>query len=192
MKQLACLLLTAAIATYGTTAMADSQTPRVNIETTLGMIVLELDAEKAPQTVENFLSYVDDGFYDGLVFHRIIPGFMVQGGGFSPEMVQKAVRDPIPNEADNGLKNLTGTIAMARTQAPHSATAQFFINVNDNAFLDHRSKTTEGWGYTVFGRVVEGMDVVNEIVAVPTTSRGMHADVPREPVVMTKVSRAAG
>lgn len=191
MKLFATLLLGATFAIHGATAMADDQTPRVRIETSLGAIVLELDAEKAPKTVENFLSYVDDGFFDGLIFHRVIPNFMIQGGGFTPDMKQKPTGAPIQNEANNGLKNAIGTIAMARTQAPHSATAQFFINLSENKFLDHRAQTPDGWGYAVFGKVVEGMDVVMAIAAVQTARQGMHDDVPREPVVMSKVARIA-
>lgn len=168
--------------------MADDQ-PKVAIETNHGRIVLQLNPSAAPETVENFLRYVDDGFYDNTIFHRVIPGFMVQGGGFDPDMRQKPVRDSIQNEADNGLKNKTGTIAMARTQDPHSATAQFFINVSDNSFLDHSSKTPAGWGYAVFGSVAEGMSVVSEIERVKTGHVGVHQDVPLEPVIMTSVKR---
>ena len=189
MKLFATLLLGATFAIHGATAMADDQTPRVRIETSLGAIVLELDAEKAAKTVENFLSYVDDGFFDGLIFHRVIPNFMIQGGGFTPDMNQKPTGAPIQNEANNGLKNAIGTIAMARTQAPHSATAQFFINLSENKFLDHRAQTPDGWGYAVFGQVVEGMDVVMAIAAVQTARQGMYDDVPREPVVISKVTR---
>lgn len=168
--------------------MADDQ-PRVAIETNHGRIVLQLNPSAAPETVENFLGYVDEGFYDNTVFHRVIPGFMVQGGGFDPDMQQKSTHGPIQNEADNGLKNRTGTVAMARTQDPHSATAQFFINVSDNGFLDHSSKTPQGWGYAVFGNVVEGMSVVSEIEGVKTGRVGMHQDVPLQPVIMTSVKR---
>ena len=168
--------------------MADDQ-PKVAIETNHGRIVLQLNPSAAPETVENFLGYVDEGFYDNTIFHRVIPGFMVQGGGFDSDMQQKSTRGPIQNEADNGLKNRTGTIAMARTQDPHSATAQFFINVSDNSFLDHSSKTPQGWGYAVFGSVAEGMSVVSEIEGVKTGRVGMHQDVPLEPVIMTSVKR---
>ena len=160
--------------------------PQVELETSLGTIVVELYADKAPKTVENFLRYVNDGFYSGTVFHRVIPGFMIQGGGFTPGFEQKPVRDPVRNEADNGLHNDTGTIAMARTSNPHSATAQFFINVNDNAFLDHVAPTPRGWGYCVFGKVTKGLDVAHRIVALPTGSGGpFSADVPRQSVVIT-------
>ncbi len=160
----------------------------VTLQTSKGNIVLELDAEKAPVTAANFLQYVKDGFYDGTIFHRVIPGFMIQGGGFTEDMKQKATRDPIKNEADNGLKNKNYTIAMARTPDPDSATAQFFINVKDNAFLDFSSPTMRGWGYAVFGKVVEGQDVVNAIEKVQTTSKYPHQDVPVEPVVIIKAT----
>jgi len=161
---------------------------RVALETSRGRIVLELDAGKAPATVENFLGYVRSGHYDGLIFHRVIKNFMIQGGGFDAEMRQKKTGSPIANEASNGLANERGTIAMARTGDPHSATAQFFINTVDNRALDYRSSTPQGWGYAVFGRVVEGMDVVDAIEAVATTSRAGHRDVPVEPVVIVKAS----
>jgi len=171
-----------------TQASADDQYPRVRITTTLGDIVLELDREKSPKSVENFLNYVREGFYDGTIFHRVIDKFMVQGGGFTQDLQKKPTRAPIENEANNGLKNLNGTIAMARTNAPHSATAQFFINVADNDFLNHTSPTPRGWGYAVFGKVVEGMDVVDKIRKTPTGSGGQfRSDVPRTPVVMEKV-----
>ncbi|WP_421864128.1 peptidylprolyl isomerase [Motiliproteus sp.] len=157
----------------------------ITLQTNLGEIKIELDDEKAPKTCANFREYVSNGFYDGTIFHRIIDGFMIQGGGFEPGMIQKPTEAPIENEADNGLSNETGTLAMARTMDPHSATAQFFINVNDNNFLDHRSKSTEGWGYAVFGKVVEGMDIVNQIKAVKTTSRAGHQDVPVDDVIIT-------
>ena len=163
--------------------------PQVAIETNKGRIVLQLNAEAAPETVANFLQYVDEGFYDGTIFHRVIPGFMIQGGGFDTDMRQKTTNAPIQNEADNGLPNSLGTIAMARTSDPHSATAQFFINVSNNAFLNHTSKTPQGWGYTVFGSVIEGMSVVDEIVGVRTTTVGFHQDVPVETVVMQTVTR---
>ncbi|QLQ32516.1 MAG: peptidyl-prolyl cis-trans isomerase [Candidatus Thiothrix singaporensis] len=159
------------------------------IETNKGDIKVELDAAKAPKTVANILAYVNEGFYDGTIFHRVIPGFMIQGGGMTPDMREKAdKRPPIENEADNGLKNDRGTLAMARTNDPHSASSQFFINVKDNDFLNFRSKTPQGWGYAVFGKVVEGMDVVDAIVGVKTGNSGFHQDVPVEPVIMTKVS----
>ena len=160
----------------------------VRMQTNKGTIVLELDAEKAPATVANFVEYAKSGFYDGTIFHRVIPRFMIQGGGFQPGMTQKAARDPIKNEADNGLKNDLGTIAMARTSDPNSATAQFFINTKDNGFLNHSAPTPQGWGYCVFGKVVEGMDVVQEIEKVSTGTSGGHQDVPNEDVVIEKVT----
>lgn len=158
----------------------------VRLHTTLGAITLELDVEKAPETVRNFLAYVETGHYDNTIFHRVIDGFMIQGGGFEPGMGQKPTGEPIRNEADNGLKNRAGTIAMARTQQPHSATAQFFINVANNDFLDHRSPDPQGWGYCVFGAVSEGMEVVEQIRQVRTGSRGFHQDVPVEDVVIER------
>ncbi|MGD2074071.1 MAG: peptidylprolyl isomerase [Gammaproteobacteria bacterium] len=160
----------------------------VHMQTNKGPIVLELDAEKAPETVSNFVEYAEAGFYDGTIFHRVIPGFMIQGGGFEPGMQQKSTRAPIRNEADNGLKNELGTIAMARTSDPHSATAQFFINVKDNGFLNHSAPTAQGWGYCVFGKVADGMDVVHDIEKVSTTSRAGHQDVPVEDVIIEKVT----
>ena len=160
--------------------------PQVTFETSQGSFVLELDRGAAPETVENFLAYVRDGFYEGTVFHRVIAGFMIQGGGFTPEFEQPRTRAAIRNEADRGGKNDRGTLAMARTSDPHSATAQFFINVADNDFLNHRGRTPQGWGYAVFGRVVEGMDTVDRIAAVKTGSRGRFQDVPRETVVIEK------
>ncbi len=156
----------------------------ITLHTNFGDIILELDFEKAPETSANFEQYVRDGFYDGVIFHRVIDGFMIQGGGFEPGMSNKKTREPIQNEADNGLSNTAGTIAMARTMDPHSASAQFFINVSDNLFLDHSAKTTEGWGYAVFGKVVDGMDVVNKIKGVRTTMRAGHQDVPVEDVII--------
>ena len=158
----------------------------VKLKTNLGTITLDLDAERAPETVKNFLQYVQDGHYDNTVFHRVIDGFMIQGGGFEPGMRQKATRAPVTNEAKNGLKNERGTIAMARTGDPHSATAQFFINVADNAFLNHTAPTPQGWGYCVFGRVTDGMDVVEKIKGVRTGAKGMHKDVPVEDVVIER------
>lgn len=156
----------------------------VKLTTNHGDIVLELDAEKAPETVKNFLAYVEAGHYNNTVFHRVINGFMIQGGGFEPGMKQKPCGEPIQNEANNGLKNDAGTIAMARTNAPHSATAQFFINVSDNDFLNHRSPDMQGWGYCVFGKVSEGMDVVEKIKGVKTSTSGFHQDVPKEDVII--------
>jgi len=160
----------------------------VTLETSHGNIVIELNDGKAPETVKNFLNYVNDGFYDGTIFHRVIPNFMIQGGGFMPGMVQKRCEEPIKNEADNGLRNDRGTIAMARTNDPHSATAQFFINHNDNNFLNHTAATGAGWGYCVFGKVTDGMDSVDAIAAVSTGSDGGHADVPVETVTINKVT----
>ncbi len=173
---------------------ATTDHPRVRLTTSRGVIELELDARRAPVTVANFLSYVDSGFYNGTIFHRVIPGFMIQGGGFLPGMQEKPTSGPIRNEADNGLRNAAGTIAMARTPDPHSASAQFFINTVDNVFLDHRGKTPEGWGYAVFGKVAKGMDVVTKIEALATGRAGMHQNVPVKDVVITKaeVIRAAG
>ncbi len=162
--------------------------PRVLIETSKGNFTVELFAGNAPISVQNFVSYVNSGFYDGVIFHRVIPGFMVQGGGMLPDMTEKPRGKLIQNEADNGLKNLRGTLAMARTMDPHSASSQFFINVKDNYFLNHRGKSMEGWGYAVFGQVVDGMNVVDAIVAVPRGSVGPHDDVPLEPVVINKAS----
>jgi peptidyl-prolyl cis-trans isomerase B (cyclophilin B) len=159
----------------------------ITLETNMGDIKLELDAENAPVTVENFLEYARAGHYDNTVFHRVISGFMIQGGGFDTSMNQKSANAPIKNEADNGLKNLSGTIAMARTSDPHSATAQFFINVSDNAFLDYKSPTPQGWGYAVFGRVTDGMDVVRSIEKVQTGNKAGHQDVPLTDVIITKV-----
>ncbi|MGB0468809.1 MAG: peptidylprolyl isomerase [Pontibacterium sp.] len=154
------------------------------LQTNFGNISLELDYEKAPMTAENFEQYVRDGFYDGMIFHRVISNFMIQGGGFEPGMTQKDTRPPIENEADNGLSNKNYTVAMARTMDPHSASAQFFINVADNTFLDHSAKTMEGWGYTVFGKVTDGEDVVDKIKNVSTTMRTGHQDVPAEDVII--------
>lgn len=159
----------------------------VKLTTNHGTVTLELFDDKAPETVKNFLQYVESGFYDGTIFHRVIDGFMIQGGGFEPGMKQKPTGAQIKNEADNGLANERGTIAMARTQAPHSATAQFFINVKDNSFLNHTAPTPQGWGYCVFGKVVEGMEVVDKIKAVPTGTKGFHQDVPNEDVIIEKV-----
>ncbi|WP_201571262.1 peptidylprolyl isomerase [Psychrobacter nivimaris] len=162
--------------------------PVVELDTNMGAIVIELNEEKAPKTVENFLNYVKSGQYDGTIFHRIIDGFMIQGGGMDAEMNEKPTNAPIENEADNGLKNDKGTIAMARTQDPHSATSQFFINVKDNDFLNHSGKNMQGWGYTVFGKVTSGMDVIEKMRSVPTGRFGMHADVPKEPVVINSAT----
>ncbi len=159
----------------------------VKLNTNYGTIVLELNTDKAPKTVANFLQYAKDGFYDGTIFHRVINGFMIQGGGMQPGMVEQQTRDPIQNEADNGLTNARGSIAMARTPDPHSASAQFFINVADNDFLNYRAATQDGWGYCVFGKVVEGMEVVDKIKGVETGNRGYHQDVPVDDVVIESV-----
>lgn len=177
-------LLLAALALGALPAFAQqaASAPRVLMATSLGNITLELDAQRAPASVANFLRYVEAKHYDGTIFHRVIANFMIQGGGFSPDMSQKAIQAPVRNEARNGLKNVRGSIAMARTADPHSATAQFFINTTDNAFLDHPGQ--DGWGYAVFGKVVEGMEVVDKIRAVPTANAGFHSDVPRTPVII--------
>ena len=158
----------------------------IKLHTNHGVITLKLFADKAPETVANFIQYVKDGHYDNTIFHRVISNFMIQGGGFEPGMEQKSTRAPIKNEANNGLSNKVGTVAMARTMEPHSASAQFFINVKDNNFLDHSAPTLQGWGYTVFGEVVDGMDVVEAIKSVKTTNRGGHQDVPAEDVIIEK------
>jgi len=158
----------------------------IKLTTSLGTIAIELDAAKAPKSAQNFIDYVNAGHYDNTVFHRVISGFMIQGGGFEPGMKQKPVREPIENEAGNGLKNKRGSVAMARTNDPHSATAQFFINTVDNDFLDFKAPSGSGWGYCVFGQVVEGMDVVDKIRAVRTGNKGFHQDVPLEDVVIQK------
>ena len=163
---------------------------KVTIETSKGVIVAELDQGKAPVTVDNFLTYARESHYDGTIFHRVISGFMIQGGGFTTDMNNKSTHDPITNEADNGLKNLRGTLTMARTNQINSATSQFFINLVDNGFLDFRDKSTQGYGYAVFGRVIEGMDVVDAIGGVETGSVGGFSDVPVEPVVISKVTVA--
>jgi peptidyl-prolyl cis-trans isomerase B (cyclophilin B) len=161
--------------------------PQVELHiASLGTIKIELDAAKAPNSVANFLAYVNKGHYDGTVFHRVIPGFMIQGGGFEPGMTQKATDKPIDNEANNGLKNTKYTLAMARTNDPHSATAQFFINIADNGFLNHTAPSAQGWGYAVFGKVVAGTDVVDKIAAVKTGQKGFHGDVPKDDVVIEK------
>lgn len=161
-----------------------SDMPVVQLDTTMGAITIELNEKAAPKTVANFLNYVNAGHYNGTIFHRVIPGFMVQGGGMDADMNEKKTNAPIEIEADNGLKNDLGTIAMARTQDPNSATSQFFVNVKDNDFLNHSGKSMQGWGYTVFGKVTSGMDVVQKIEGVPTGRFGMHADVPKEPVII--------
>ncbi len=178
------LMVLGAIAVEG---FAADKMVKVTIETNRGNIELELNKEKAPKSVDNFVQYAKDGFYNGTVFHRVIPGFMVQGGGLTADMKKKETRKPIQNEADNGLKNDRGTIAMARTADPHSATAQFFINSVNNDFLNHRSKDASGWGYAVFGKVTKGMDVVDAMSKVATTQKAPHANVPIEPIVIKSV-----
>jgi len=177
------LLALFALTAIGTQA-ALAADPRVELKTNRGSIVIELNQAKAPKTVANFLQYVKDGHYNGTVFHRVIDGFMIQGGGFDKDMREKSTRAPVENEAANGLKNDYGTIAMARTPNPHSASAQFFINVKNNDFLNYREPTPQGYGYTVFGKVVAGMDIVDRIAKVPTGNAGPHQNVPREPVVI--------
>lgn len=178
-------ILSIALASTAFIAQADTF---AEIETNYGTIKLTLDEKKAPKTVANFVKYAKKGFYDGTVFHRVIPGFMIQGGGFTPEMVQKTTDKAITNEASNGLLNQTGTIAMARLPAPHSATSQFFINLVDNESLNFKSKTPQGYGYAVFGKVTSGMDVVRKIARVKTGVKGYHLDVPVKPVIIKKVS----
>jgi peptidyl-prolyl cis-trans isomerase B (cyclophilin B) len=167
--------------------MAETENPVVTMATNKGNIRIELNANKAPITTKNFLDYINDGFYDGLIFHRVIPGFMIQGGGFDSQMKQKETKAPIKNEAANGLTNKTGSVAMARTNVIDSATAQFFINLKDNDFLNQKNTSTDGFGYAVFGQVIEGMDVVHTIEKVKTGSRGMHQDVPVDAVVISSV-----
>ncbi len=179
------LLILAAGLIFSISALAAN--PLVEIKTNQGNIVAEIYADKAPKTAANFLQYVKDGFYNGTVFHRVIDGFMIQGGGFTPDMRQKPTRAPIANEADNGLKNVAGTLAMARTSDPNSATAQFFINLADNAFLDFKAPSGDGWGYAVFGRVTQGFDIVQKIGKLKTGNAGMFQDVPLKPVVIESV-----
>lgn len=187
---LAMLMGNAALAATSTSneGKTMSTTPRVNLQTNQGAILIELDAEKAPKTVENFLTYVKEGFYDGTVFHRVINNFMIQGGGFEVGMKQKQTHAPVENEANNGLKNNRYTLAMARTADPHSATAQFFINVADNDFLNFTSPTPNGWGYAVFGKVVEGTEIVDKIKTTKTGNKGFHQDVPTEDIVIEKAT----
>ena len=188
MRRLTLLGITLLTAFAGTAGAEGGNNPVVLMSTSMGEIKIELDAEKAPITVKNFLDYVEAKHYDGSIFHRVIKGFMIQGGGFDQDMKQRPTKAAIKNEAGNGLKNVTGTIAMARTNIVDSATAQFFINVVDNANLDHKNETPSGFGYAVFGKVVEGMDVVRKIEQVPTTSRMGHQNVPSEPVIIKSVS----
>jgi cyclophilin family peptidyl-prolyl cis-trans isomerase len=183
------LLLLAMVAGVLLAAPIVAQAPRVTITTSLGSIVVELDQAKAPKTVENFLAYVDSGYYDGTIFHRVIPGFMIQGGGHTADMMRKTTKGPVQNESKNGLSNARGTIAMARTGDPHSATSQFFINSVDNSGGLDAGKTPDGWGYTVFGKVVEGMDVVDAISKVATTTKNGNRDVPVEAVVIQSAKR---
>ena len=182
------LLPVVVVLAFGSIAAAEGKSDRVKLTTTMGDIILELYPDKAPATVDNFLQYVKAGFYNGTVFHRVIDGFMIQGGGLDANLNRKATRAPIKNEADNGLRNEPYTIAMARTSDPDSATSQFFINVADNQRLNFKAKTDAGWGYTVFGRVVKGKEVVDKIKAVPTGSQGMYENVPTTPVTITQAS----
>ena len=182
------LVIFSFVCSVGVAASDQGDNIMVEMTTSKGVITLELDAERAPVTVANFLEYVNSGHYDGTIFHRVIPGFVIQGGGMESGMREKTTQAPIENEADNGLKNLTGTICMARTNDPHSATSQFFINLKDNSFLDHTEKTASGWGYAVFGRVTSGMEVVEAIAAVQTGNSGHHQDVPIEDVVLEKAA----
>ena len=170
------------------TPVSAEENPQVIMETSKGTVTIELNSQKAPMTTANFIAYVKNGFYDNTIFHRVIRRFMIQGGGLTADMQKKPNRPPIRNEADNGLKNNTGTIAMARTSDPHSATSQFFINVKDNASLNHRSKTGNGWGYCVFGRIIKGMEVVQAIENVPTTVKAGRRDVPADPVVIKRMT----
>ncbi|HHW77009.1 MAG TPA: peptidyl-prolyl cis-trans isomerase [Xanthomonadaceae bacterium] len=182
------LLVATVLSLTGAVALAG---PQVRLDTSFGPIILELADDKAPKTVDNFLAYARDGFYNGTIFHRVIDGFMIQGGGFTADFQQKPTRAPVPNEADNGLKNLRGTIAMARTSDPQSATAQFFINVKDNPALDYRSSTPQGWGYAVFGKVIDGMEAVDKIRQTPTGAGGpggRFSDVPINPVIIHSVT----
>ena len=190
MRQMRAILGAVLLLGLGAVGMATAEggNPVVVMKTSLGTIKIELDQDKAPVTTANFLAYVNDKFYDGTIFHRVIPAFMIQGGGFDKDMNQKKTKAPIKNEAGNGLKNLNGTIAMARTSDPNSATAQFFISTKDNAFLDHRDDSVQGYGYAVFGKVVEGMDVVKKIEAVQTTTKMPHQNVPVTPVVIESVT----
>ncbi|MEE4261990.1 MAG: peptidylprolyl isomerase [Desulfobacteraceae bacterium] len=183
------ILIVLGVTLAAAAAEKPADNPKVVLDTSKGEIVLELYLQKAPETVVNFLGYVDAKFYDGTIFHRVIPNFMIQGGGFLPLMKPKPGKEPINNEADKGLKNDRGTIAMARTGDPHSATAQFFINSVNNTFLNHQNKTQQGWGYTAFGRVIKGMDVVDAISAVKTTNRGGYSDVPEVAVVIRSARR---
>ncbi len=181
------VLILAALSMLPITTTANETNPMIKLTTSMGEITIEMYPNEAPATVQNFLNYVESGFFDGLIFHRVIEGFMIQGGGFAPDMQQKKSGEPIQNEADNGLKNETGTLAMARTGDPHSATAQFFINLENNDFLNHTGKNPQGWGYAVFGKVTEGLDVVDKIGSVSTYTAGAYSDVPVEPVIIENV-----
>ena len=185
-RRMALLAAATTLALATAPVLAQNQNPRVKLATSLGDIVVELDAAKAPKSVENFVQYVNDKHYDGTIFHRVIDGFMIQGGGFTSDMAQKPTRAPIPLEASNGLKNNKYTIAMARTGEPHSASSQFFINTKDNDFLDFKSHTPQGWGYAVFGKVIKGQEVVDKIAAVQTGKKGYYDDVPMETVIIKK------
>lgn len=188
MKKFTATLVIVFSGLFSAFAFATSDSPEVLLETSHGNIILQLDAKAAPKSVENFIQYVNDGFYDGTIFHRVIPNFMLQGGGFTEKLRKKETRAPIKNEADNGLKNVRGTIVMARTSDPHSATAQFFINTIDNDYLNHNSPNSRGWGYAVFGKVTDGMGTVDKISAVATSNRGIFRDVPTESVIIIKAS----
>jgi peptidyl-prolyl cis-trans isomerase B (cyclophilin B) len=190
MKHLVCNVMAAIpVVFFSGWANAETQHTLVELETSSGTIVLELFDDKAPKTVENFINYVDSGYYSSTTFHRVIKGFMVQGGGLDENMAPKPTKPPIPNEADNGLNNLRGTVAMARTMEPHSATSQFFINTVDNSFLDFKAKSPQGWGYCVFGKVVKGMDIVDSIEKQPTTQRSGHKDVPVTPIKIIRAQK---
>lgn len=186
-KIISVILFTVMITAGASLSHAQTNTTKVLIDTSMGQIEAELYADKAPFTVNNFLEYVNSKFYDGLIFHRVIPGFMVQGGGMTSDMKEKETRSPIKIESDNGLKNTRGTLAMARTQVPDSATSQFFINLVDNPFLDFKAKTTAGYGYAVFGKVTKGMDVVDKIAKVQTGTKGFHNDVPLTPIIIKSI-----
>ncbi len=183
---LSMFLLLASTLSFAKENNMSTASPKVKLQTTLGDIIIQLNSEKAPLSTQNFLTYVKEGFYDGTIFHRIIPGFMAQGGGFTEDFSQKQTHAPIKNEADNGLKNDRGSIAMARTPDPDSATAQFFINYKNNDFLNYSAPTANGWGYAVFGQVIEGMDVVDSMADVPTGNRSGHQDVPKTAIIIEK------
>ncbi len=188
MKKFAATLIFVITGLMSSITSAANDAPEIILETSHGNILLQLDATAAPVTVKNFIQYVNEGFYDGTIFHRVIPDFMIQGGGFTEQLKKKETHTPIKNEADNGLKNVRGSIAMARTSDPHSATAQFFINTIDNDFLNHTAPNSRGWGYTVFGKVVGGMDTIDKISAVKTGNRGIFRDVPIESVIINKAT----